>query len=117
VQEDKVQVYRFAGLGDSVTVINDKLMERNVVIVGNREDNFMIAFINDPGDGSTLTFSAVQGQYPVVMTDDEGNMWDVSGRAVDGPRKDARLGPATSFMGYWFSFAAFYPNLTIYGSS
>ena len=117
VQPGNVRVYSFAGLGDTVTVVNDELNGRNFVIVGNREDNFMVSFINDPGDGSTLSFSAVQGQYPIVMTDGEGNMWDVSGRAVAGPRKDARLNAVPSFMGYWFSFAAFYPELSIYGDS
>ena len=117
VQSGSVRVYSFAGFGDKVTVINDKLNGRDVVVAGNSEDNFMVSYINDPGDGSTLSFSAVQGQYPVVMTDSEGNMWDVNGRAVAGPRKDARLSPASSFMGYWFSFAAFYPDLTIYGDS
>ena len=117
VQSGSVRVYSFADFGDKVTVINDELNGKNVVVAGNREDNFMVSFINDPGDGSTLSFSAVQGQYPVVMTDGEGNMWDVSGRAVAGPRKDARLSTIPSFIGYWFSFAAFYPDLTIYGDS
>ncbi len=117
VLSGNVRVYSFAGFGDTVSVINDELNGRNVVVAGNKEDNFMVSYFNDPGDGSTLSFSAVQGQYPVVMTDGEGNMWDVNGRAVAGPRKDARLSPASSFIGYWFSFAAFYPNLTIYGDS
>lgn len=117
VQSGSVRVYSFADFGDKVTVINDELNGKDVVVAGNREDNFMVSFINDPGDGSTLSFSAVQGQYPVVMTDGEGNMWDVSGRAVAGPRKDARLSTIPSFIGYWFSFAAFYPDLTIYGDS
>ncbi|MEA3461972.1 MAG: DUF3179 domain-containing protein [Bacteroidota bacterium] len=116
IQSGNAHIYRFADFGDMVTVINDTLKGENLVIVGNKEDNFMLAFFNDPGDGSMLNFSAVQGEYPIVMTDTEGNMWDVFGRAMDGPRKDARLSPATSFMGYWFSFAAFYPDLTIYGN-
>ena len=98
-------------------MVNDKLNGKNFVIVGNREDHFMVSFINDPGDGSTLSFSAVQGQYPVVMTDSEGNLWDINGRAVSGPRKNASLGVSPSFIGYWFSFAAFYPDLSIYGDS
>ena len=117
LQSGSIRVYRFSAFADTVTVISDKLEGRDFVIVGNSEDNFMLAFHNDPGDGSILSFSAVQGQYPVVMTDGEGNMWDVNGMAVAGPRKDSRLGIASSFMGYWFSFAAFYPDLTIYGFS
>jgi len=117
VQSGSVRVYSFSSFGDAVSVVNDELNGKNFVIVGNKEDNFMVSFSNDMGDGSTLSFSAVQGQYPVVMTDDEGNLWDVSGRAVAGPRKDARLDVPPSFIGYWFSFAAFYPDLSIYGDS
>jgi len=117
LQSGNVRVYRFSSFGDTVTVVTDKLEGSDVVIAGNREDNFMVAFINDPGDGSVLSFSAVQGQYPIVMTDGEGNMWDISGRAVAGPRKETRLSAASSFIGYWFSFAAFYPDLSIYGDS
>lgn len=116
IQSENVRVYRFTEFQDSVTVVHDNLMGKNLVVVGRQEDNFMLAFSNDPGDGTVLSLSAVQGQYPVVMSDDEGNMWDVSGLAVSGPRKDARLGMLPSFMGYWFSFAAFYPDLSIYGS-
>ena len=115
VQSGNARIYRFSDLSISVTVIQDVLNEKNLVIAGNREDNFMIAYVNDPGDGTVLSFSAVQGQYPVVMSDEEGNMWDVNGRAVSGPREGARLGNIPSFMGYWFSFAAFYPGLSLYG--
>ncbi len=117
LHSESVRVYSFSSLGDQVSVILDELNGENLVVVGNREDNFMVAFLSDPGDGSTLSFSPVQGQYPVVMTDGEGNLWDVNGRAVSGPRKDARLEAPPSFIGYWFSFAAFYPDLTIYGDS
>lgn len=117
VQSDGARVYAFSNFADTVAVINEELNGKNIVIVGNREDNFMVSFINDPGDGSALSFRAVQDQYPVVMTDAEGNLWDVNGRAVAGPRKNARLGSPPSFIGYWFSFAAFYPELSIYGDS
>ena len=62
----KHRIYSFSSFGDAVTVVNDKLNGKNFVIVGNRADHFMVSFINDPGDGSTRSFSAVQGQYPVV---------------------------------------------------
>lgn len=117
INAGSVRVYRFADFGETVSVIQDTLRGKDIVITGNSKDNFMLAFVNDPGDGVALSFSAVQDQYPVVMTDDEGNMWDVSGRAVAGTRKDAQLVLLPSFLGYWFSFAAFYPDLTIYGDS
>lgn len=109
------RVYSFSSLGNEVSVIQDELNGEDIIVVGSQEDNFMVAFKNNPGDGSSITFSALQGQYPVVMTDGEGNLWDVNGRALSGPRKDTRLEAPPSFIGYWFSFAAFYPDLTIYG--
>ena len=114
---EDVRVYRFEAFGDKVAVLHDTLGGKHVVITGNQKDHFMLAFINDPGDGTRLSFSAVQDSYPVVISDEEGNMWDVHGRAVAGPRKNERLEILPSFMGYWFSFAAFYPELSIYGSS
>ena len=113
---EDARVYRFAEFSDSVTVVHDSFTGKKLVIAGNQEDNFLVAFLNDLPDGSELSFSSVQGEYPVVMTDNEGNMWDVNGLAVAGPRKDARLSSPPSFLGYWFSFAAFYPDLSIYGS-
>lgn len=113
----QVRVYPFSRFEKEVRVINDYLAGGNLVIAGSEEDNFIVSFLNDPGDGTTLSFSAVQDQYPVVMSDKEGNMWDVLGRAVTGPRKGAQLATISSFMGYWFSFAAFYPDLSIYGDS
>jgi hypothetical protein len=41
------------------------------------------------------------------MQDDEGTMYDVFGRAVDGPGKGENLSAVTQFMGYWFAWAAF----------
>jgi hypothetical protein len=48
------------------------------------------------------------------MTDEEGNMWDVFGSAVSGPRTGTRLKHARSFIGYWFSFPAFYAPVSIH---
>ena len=112
-----IRIYTFEDFGDGITVINDDLQGRNVVVVGSKKDNFMVSFLNDPGDGTTLSFSPVEDAYPIVMSDGEGNKWDVFGRALDGPRTGSQLSTVSSFMGYWFSFAAFYPGLSIYGDS
>ena len=111
------RVYPLSVFGNSVTVIQESIDGRNIVVAGTASDNFAVSYISDPGDGITLSFTPVQDQYPVIMTDQEGNMWDLFGTAVSGPRTGARLEHASSFMGYWFSFAAFYPDVTIYNPS
>ena len=114
VADGNSKVYPLSLFGSIVTVIMDGFQGRNYVVVGNGLDNFAVSFNADPGDGTVLTFSAVQDKYPIVMTDNEGNMWDVFGKALSGPREGSQLNHARSFMGYWFSFAAFYPLVLIY---
>ena len=109
------RVYPLSEFGDEVSLFNDHLKGRNLIVVGNATDNFVVSFVNDPGDENTFSFTAVQNKYPIVMSDEEGNMWDVFGTAVSGPRKGMQLAHARSFMAYWFSLAAFYPDVTIYG--
>jgi len=84
-------------------------------VVGNAKDNFIVSYLNDRGNGGSYSFTPVQNQYPVVMSDEDGNLWDAFGRVVAGSLKGTELEHANSFMGYWFSFAAFYPDVTIYG--
>jgi hypothetical protein len=109
------RVYPLSSFGMEVSVLNDHLEGENLVVVGNAKDNFVVSYLNDRGDGTPFSFTPVQNQYPIVISDDEGNLWDVFGFAVSGPLKGKQLAHASSFMGYWFSFAAFYPKVTIYG--
>ena len=45
---------------------------------------------------------------------DEGTMYDVFGQAVDGPGEGNQLKTVTQFIGYWFAWAAFYPEIELY---
>ena len=114
VLEGVARVYPLFSFGTKVSVLHDQVNGKNLVVVGNAEDNFVVSYLNDKGDGTPFSFTPVQNQYPIVISDEEGNMWDISGKAVSGPLKGKQLAHANSFMGYWFSFAAFYPDVTIY---
>lgn len=109
-------IYPLYSFGDEVTVFLDQYVDEEYVIVGSEADDFAVSFIRDPGNGTLPVYTAVQDQYPVVMTDEDGNMWDVMGTAVSGPLQGTQLKHARSFIGYWFSFAAFYPHLKIHGA-
>ena len=115
VRTGNTKIYPLSSFGEDVKVIHDEFEQEQYVIVGHGADNFIMSFLRDPGDGANLTFTAIQNKYPVVMSDDEGNMWNVFGLATSGPRKGTQLHHAKSFMGYWFSFAAFYPDLALFG--
>ncbi len=51
----------------------------------------------------------------IILSDNEGNKWNVFGEAISGPRKGAFLKFAkNSMMAYYFSIEAFYPNTVIF---
>lgn len=110
----EAKVYPIATFQDQVTVIADNFKERDLIVVGDRTNNFANSFIVLQSEFNSLEFSAVQDALPVVMEDNEGNQWDIFGKAVAGPRQGQNLPPATSFIGYWFSWGAFYPAAEIY---
>ncbi|MFC1974930.1 DUF3179 domain-containing (seleno)protein [Chloroflexota bacterium] len=63
-------------------------------------------------DGQPLTFSYNKG----VITDNEtGSEWDVFGRAIGGELAGSQLEPILSHTHFWFAWAAFRPDTTVYG--
>ncbi len=112
---DKVKIYRFDDLPENeVGIISDEFSTGAVVIVGSAERNFMTAYYQKINDETRLKFTPVSDGTSVILTDQEGNQWNVFGEAVSGPRKGQRLSRPVSFIGFWFAWAAFYPGLEIF---
>ena len=110
------KVYRFEEFGAGIHLIKDIVGGDEIIIVGSNDNAFMVAFYPETTDGHRLQFEAVQEGQNVIMKDIEGNQWDIFGQAVTGPGKGQRLKQPRSFMGYWFAWAAFYPNVLIYSN-
>ena len=109
------RVYVISRFGTGVNMIEDELGGRDYIVVGSSDKNFAVAFERKLVDGSRPSFTPVQNALPVILRDDEGNHWDVFGKAVEGPRKGESLTPARSYTGYWFGWSDFFPNVQIYG--
>ena len=63
-------------------------------------------------DGERLTFSESDGKLVDAET---GSVWDVSGRAVSGPKAGAQLEPvAEAYIAFWFAWAVFQPDVEIW---
>jgi hypothetical protein len=63
-------------------------------------------------DGRVLTFSYKNG----VITDNETDSeWDVFGRAIKGELAGKQLQPVLSHVHFWFAWAAFRLDTTVYG--
>ena len=98
---------------EGTQVIVDSLDGKAIVVAGNQQSNLVVSFFSEL-EGTELSFTAVQNQLPIILIDNEGTAWDVFGYGVSGPRAGQRLTPTNAFMGYWFSFAAFYPEIELY---
>ncbi|MGB0929380.1 MAG: DUF3179 domain-containing (seleno)protein [Chitinophagales bacterium] len=99
----------------NVKVIHDEFEGTKLVVAGSRASNFIVVFERVLEDGTELDFDVVNKRLPVLMQDNEGNEWDIFGLAVEGPRKGEQLTPTNSYIGFWFSWAAFYPEIEIHG--
>ena len=115
-----------------IKIIEDTFQEIPVVITGkarqairgnateNDQDteeliiwDFVVAFERFLGEVE-LHFRPTDSALPIIMTDQEGNLWDLFGVAVSGPRQGQQLKPVNSGLGYWFTFGAMYPGSEIY---
>ena len=111
---EAVKAYRFNAFADGIAVKHDEVGSEQVVIMGSEQMNFLVAYGRELSDGTPLTFETTdENMLPIVMTDDLGNSWDVFGRAISGPNAGEQLSVLESYIGYWFAWAAFNPNIEI----
>ena len=58
-----------------------------------------------------LTFAVRDGTFVDEQTD---STWTIAGEAIDGPLDGRRLEPAIALDSFWFTWAAFHPETTIF---
>lgn len=109
------KAYSIDLFGDNISSFNDDFQNTELVITGSKAQNFMVAF-NRNLNGNLLTFTPLQNSFPAIMVDNEGTNWDAFGRGISGPRTGAQLESITQFIGYWFAWATFYPNIELHSN-
>jgi hypothetical protein len=108
------RVYQIESFGPATQTINDQFEDQSIVVVGNTDLDFAVIFSRQLEDGTILTFSPLEDVLPNIMTDTEGNVWDVFGTAVSGPRMGEQLAMTDSYIAMWFAWAAFFRDPEIY---
>ena len=112
VIDGKVKAYRFNQSGVGMELLSDSFQNSELLVVRSSDDNFIVAFIKPSGSEFTL----VENPWPAVIKDDENNFYDLMGRVISGPGTGSRLDQPVAFIGFWFSWESFYPDVEIYGS-
>ena len=108
------KTYNISTFVGDIEVINDAVGSSEVVIAGSKDDKFAVAFERTLADGTVLDFIAEYNQLPIIMSDNEGNLWDIYGRAVSGPRAGEQLQSPFNYIAFWFAWAAFFTDTPIY---
>lgn len=98
-------------------VIQDEFEGESIVLYGNSEYRLMVAYSRELANGDLLDFQLADAAFPNVFADNEGGIWNIFGEAVSGPRTGEHLVSVYYQVGYWFSFAAIYPVVTLYGEA
>lgn len=99
-----------------MVLIQETIVNEPVVIVASKDKNLIVSFKRTL-NGEVLNFYPTPFQAPVAFVDENGTLWDIFGVALTGLNKGQQLEQTSSMIGYWFSFASFFPGLTIYPSS
>jgi len=112
--ETSSKVYQVDSFGASTQTINEQFENQSIVVVGNSTQNIAAIYNRELSDGTILTFSPIQDDLPNIMSDGEGNIWDVFGTAVSGPRVGEQLEMTQSYTAFWFAWVAFFENPQIH---
>lgn len=103
ISNNTQKVYSIELFGDG-RVIEDNIDGIDIVVIGSKTDNYIVAL--EKVELSNLTFTA--DQLPVVATDQNGNKVTLDGSIMEGPLQNTQVKTMNSFIGYYFSLAAFY---------
>ncbi|MEX2594820.1 MAG: DUF3179 domain-containing protein [Anditalea sp.] len=112
--EGKAKVYSINSFGNDIGALEDNFQGKRIVLAGSKSENLIVSFERILDDGTELQFQAVQNSLPIILQDNEGNEWDIFGKAINGPRAGEKLKATNAFIGFWFSWPAFYPDVEIY---
>ena len=97
---------------DAPQVINDNIDGQAIVVIGSREKNFIVAYEDNAlVEGLSIDME----NLPVIATAPNGNQVTLFGQILNSSGNPiGQLNTTESFIGYWFSLGAFYPDLELY---
>ncbi len=101
------KVYPFGPNSDEIEFFKDKVSGIDLVVVRSVTKNFIVVF-----EDRDLDLNIVKNQFPAVLKDKNGITYDILGEATNGENVEKLYMPR-QFMGFWFSWGTFYPNIDL----
>ena len=87
----------------------------DIVVIGDEAANFIVAF-SDSFSEDQLPLTVIDDGSVAVFQDALGNTYDWFGQVVAGPDQGASLTAVNGYIGFWFAWAAFFPNIELVAS-
>lgn len=108
VSEIAVQIVSFDILESNNNVMVTTIDTKTVLIYGEKDKNFMNAVIINDSDADKYTYN--KSKYPYIISHENGNSFDIFGRSTSS---EADLEVKDNYIGYFFSFPAFFDKVII----
>ncbi len=108
------KVYQFPSSGGRELIL-DQFNGEEIIVVADKSKGFIVSFLNRTIESHELAFSLTDNEDSNIILEDQlGNKWDLFGKAVEGPNAGLELEVPYSYMGFWFAWATFYPDIALY---
>jgi hypothetical protein len=95
-------------------IVADSFQNENFVIIGDEKAGFVASFYEKFIDDEKLKFTPISEGTATIMSDQFDNRYNIFGQAISGPNEGIWLRSTGGVMGFWFAWAAFYPEIEIY---
>ncbi|MCG2459820.1 DUF3179 domain-containing protein [Flavobacteriaceae bacterium F89] len=95
VKEDQVHLFNYDNFSGGTKLSFLTVNGKSTVVAGNREQIYFNAFYVP---ANTTLHALDSDQYPRIMVDDDGNIWDAFGYAVSGPKTGDKLKSPKSYV-------------------
>ena len=109
----KAKAYRFSNSSDR-QLIRDTFEGEDLIIISDPDNDFIVSFIIDTDNSNMEDFTLVGTGTSTVLEHINGNRYDIFGYATEGPDAGTQLEIPYSYMGFWFAWADFYPDIELY---
>lgn len=81
-------------------------------IIGSKVHNFLVAFESE-FNGNNVVLEGIEITDEAIAKDTAGNFYNIFGEIIQGPDEGLHLAPMLSYIGYWFAWVEFNPNLDL----
>ncbi len=96
-------------------IINDEVADMPMLAFHDLDSNATAVFLRSV-EGQTLTFEPAQSYFVTDVT--TGTMWNlITGMATEGKLKGSMLERLPAMNIYWYAWARYHPETTIYGGA